>query len=142
MLEERADLAAEPGFGSLGRVLRFSAVGLLNTSIDMVVFLGLVWGLGVPVVPANLAAFGVALANSYVLNRSWTFRDTGTQVSSGNIARFVASSSIGAGLATTALWLLLRLGLPTLAAKLLSIVVGMTWNYLAMRHLVFAPRRP
>jgi len=49
VLEERTDLAAEPSFGSLGRVLRFSAVGLLNTSIDMVVFLGLVWGLGVPV---------------------------------------------------------------------------------------------
>jgi putative flippase GtrA len=127
--------------GRVGRVARFSVVGAMNTLIDLVVFLALVWWLAVPVVPANLLAFGVALANSYILNRSWTFRDAGTVVSTGNVLRFVLFSCLGAAIATAALWLLSRLGLATLAAKLLSVCVGMCWNYLTMRHLVFAKPR-
>ena len=58
------------------RIGRFSIVGVLNTLVDLAVFMLLVKLLSVPLVPANLLAFAVALANSYVLNRLWTFRDS------------------------------------------------------------------
>jgi putative flippase GtrA len=123
------------------RIGRFSIVGVLNTLVDLTVFLLLVELVSMPVVPANLLAFSVALANSYVLNRLWTFHDSGTAPSLGNVSRFVLFNACGALLATAALALLVGLGLPTLAAKLLSIVVSMAWNYLTMRHFVFRPGR-
>jgi putative flippase GtrA len=126
---------------AVGRVARFSAVGVLNTLIDVGVFVALVWWVRMPIVPANLLAFAAALANSYVLNRSWTFRDSRAAASPENVARFVLFSCVGALIATGALWLLRQAGLPVLAAKLLSVLVGMTWNYLTMRHLVFTTPR-
>lgn len=121
------------------RIGRFSIVGVLNTLVDLGVFLLLVKVFSMPVVPANLLAFGVSLANSYLLNRFWTFHDSGTPHSVGNIARFLAFNSTGALLATAALSALVTLGVPVLVAKLLSIGVSMTWNYLTMRHFVFRP---
>ena len=123
------------------RVGRFSIVGVLNTLVDLSVFLVLVSAVGMPLVPANLVAFVAALSNSYVLNRSWTFRDREAPASAGSIAQFVIFCTAGAGLATGVLWLLTQFGLPILVGKLLSILASMSWNYLTMQHFVFGPRR-
>lgn len=123
------------------RVGRFSIVGVLNTLIDLSVFLMLVTAVGMPLVPANLVAFAVALTNSYALNRSWTFRDRAEPARAGGFAQFVMFCTVGAGFATGVLWLLTQLAVPILIGKLFSIVVNMTWNYLTMRHFVFKARR-
>ncbi len=133
--------ARNQGFRRLGR---FSVVGALNTLIDIAVFMLLVKVFSLPVVPANLLAFSVALANSYILNRLWTFHDSTAPHSVGNIFRFVLFNTAAALLATATLAALVTLNLPILAAKVLSIGVSMTWNYLTMRYLVFKapPRSP
>jgi putative flippase GtrA len=130
-----------PRLHGIPRIGRFSIVGGLNTLVDLAVFLLLVKLFSVPLVPANLLAFAVALANSYLLNRLWTFHDSATATSLGTISRFVLFNICGALLATAALALLAALGLPVLAAKLLAIAVSMAWNYLTMRHFVFRPGR-
>ena len=124
---------------NLLRVGRFSVVGILNTLVDVAVFITLVKLFAVPLVAANLFAFAVALANSYVLNRLWTFGDSAAPHDLVTLSRFLSCNVAGALLATAALSLLARLGLPVLAAKALSIAVSMVWNYLTMRHLVFRP---
>ena len=126
---------------AIGRIARFSIVGVLNTIIDIGVFFVLVWWVEMPLIPANLLAFGAAVANSYVFNRSWTFKASIVAASTGHVSRFVLLSGVGVLIATGALWLLQQVGFAIPAAKLLSIGVGMTWNYLTMRHLVFSPGR-
>lgn len=116
----------------LWRLARFGITGGINTGVDLAVFSALVFGLGVPAVPANLAAFGVALCGSYLLNRYWVFATRGT-----GVGRFVASNLFTALLATAVLWGMMRLGLPVLAAKVLATGLSMVVNYLLMSRLVF-----
>lgn len=60
----------------LFRVLRFGAVGLLNTAFGYATILsGLALGWGDVI--ANAAGYGAGLALGFVLNRSWTFRRAG-----------------------------------------------------------------
>ena len=73
------------------------------------------------------------------MNRLWTFGDSAAPHDLATLSRFLSCNVAGALLATAALSLLARLGLPVLAAKVLSIAVSMVWNYLTMRHLVFRP---
>ena len=98
---------ARPGRNLL-RVGRFSVVGVLNTLVDVAVFITLVKLFAVPLVAANLFAFAVALANSYVLNRLWTFGDSAAPHDLVTLSRFLCCNVAGALLATAALSLLAR----------------------------------
>jgi putative flippase GtrA len=58
------------------RVLRFGAVGLLNTAFGYTVILtGLSLGWGD--IASNAAGYATGLVIGFLLNRSWTFRDSG-----------------------------------------------------------------
>jgi putative flippase GtrA len=59
------------------RVLRFCAVGATNTVITLVVFAALV-ALGCPAPAASGIGFCAGAANSFHLNRRWTFSDCST----------------------------------------------------------------
>ncbi|MDI3316598.1 MAG: glycosyltransferase [Bacillota bacterium] len=102
----------------LRRFARFTVVGVGNTLVDFLLFnlllhtaMLLGWGGSRPgSVPAPLAAglnavsFGVALLNSYLWNRSWTWRG-----SRASFPRFVLVSLASAGASTLvlALWMAL-----------------------------------
>lgn len=135
--------------GSGMQVIRFGAVGFLNTLIDfgMLNLLVLIFGAtaGPPLVLCNVMAFAAASLNSYLLNKKWTFSEQ-----SGSSLRqylFFAAFAIG-GLAVNSLVLyLLSTGLtrpsqlsPVLwvnMAKAGATAGSMTWNYLACRYIVF-----
>src|SRR5882724_12844167 len=64
----------------LSQVLKFIVVGILNTAIDLAVlnFLILVFHTGKTGLTYSIfkaISFLAALANSYLMNRSWTFID-------------------------------------------------------------------
>ena len=125
----------------LARMGRFSVVGVMNTGIDFVVFLVLVQFFQVPLVQSNIIAFSVALANSYVFNLIWTFHDNQLNQVRYHLAKFVFFCSMGAVITTSALWLFVQVGLVVLLAKLISVLLGMIWNYVTMRRFVFAAPR-
>ncbi len=51
----------------------FAVVGLLNSLIDFFVFWGAVHQLDLPIIPANVLSWLVAVSNSYVMNSFITF---------------------------------------------------------------------
>jgi len=57
----------------LAQLGRFLLVGLGNTVLSFVCYLGLV-AAGLPPVAAAPAAFGVGAVNGYIWNRRWTFK--------------------------------------------------------------------
>lgn len=124
------------------RPLRFLLVGVLNTLIDIALFL-LLTALGMAVVPANMISTGVALAFSFLVNRAYTFRSDGRIV--GQAVRFLVVTLIGLWvLQPVVIWLSLlwlETWLPTaaalLVAKLAATVVSLTWNYLLYSAVVF-----
>lgn len=67
------------------QLFRFLAVGVLNTFIDLLVFLLLVPHISL--VPATIVAAGCGMAFSFLANGRFTFRDR--YISSGRIAAFL-----------------------------------------------------
>jgi len=122
----------------IGRIGRFSLTGVANTLVDMAVFATLALGLGFAPVAANLVAYTAGVSNSYVLNRYWTFRgDAPTAMGARRVALFFGLNTLVATAATGALYLLIRAGAPTIAAKVLSVFFSMGLNYAAMRGAIF-----
>src|SRR5215207_5124642 len=75
---------------------RFAAVGVANTLIDYVLFIGLTKVFSIPldwVWTAKAASGAVAIINSFVLNRHWVFRGGGRIMGQG--AAFLAATVIG-----------------------------------------------
>ena len=57
------------------RFARFAAVGVANTAVTFAVFNLCTAALHVPAAEANVLGWLAGFANSFVWNRSWTFRD-------------------------------------------------------------------
>ena len=63
-------------------ILRFSAVGVINTLLGLTVIFALMRFGGVQYVVANAVGYAVGTLASFVLNRSWTFHHRGPVLSS------------------------------------------------------------
>ena len=125
----------EPRHGS--RIIRFAMVGVANTAIDFALFALLYYVSLLPLLAANAGAYGVAVVNSYLLNKYWTFGDT----TRGRTAAlrgllFVGLNLVGLALASAVIWLL-ALVLHPLVAKAGSIAVTFVWNYWSNHRFVY-----
>lgn len=129
------------------QVLRFGAVGVVNTLLD-VGLLFVLSNLGVFVVLANIISTTTAFVFSFFANKHYTFKATGGQLIR-EMVLFTVVTLFG-------LWVLqslvIALTLPVassliesdaialLAAKALATVVSLTWNYLLYSRVVFTSR--
>lgn len=122
-----------------GPILRFAVVGCLNAGIDLAVFAGLFYLAGWPALAAHAAGFSLAVINSYLLNKRWTFQDRSRAGEAWRRAGLFFLVALGGlGLSSLAIWLAMA-WIPALAAKLLAIGVTFVWNYAISRRLVFRP---
>lgn len=117
-------------------ILRFTAVGLLTTLLDIGLFSGLTHAAGLAPAAANLVSYSCGIATSFALNRRWTF-DAAGRAGARAFLRFAASNAAGLAL-STAIVAALSAFLPGLFAKVVSVPVVFVWNYLLARHWVFA----
>jgi putative flippase GtrA len=119
--------------------LRFCAVGVVNTAVDFGVFVLLYYRCGWPVLAAHALSFALAAANSYFLNRVWTF---GLPVRGGHgrrFARFALVACGGLALSGAAVYVF-QAWLPAWAAKLVAVGVSLGWNYAGSAFFVFRRR--
>lgn len=117
------------------RLIRFCVVGGANTLIDFGVFIGLHFGLGAGVMTAHVAGAFLAIVNSYLLNKFWTFGDT-TPHNARQISRFVGISLTGLALSSVAIYLC-KMIMPVFPAKILAVFVSLVWNYSGSKFFVF-----
>jgi putative flippase GtrA len=124
------------------KALSFAMVGVLNTVIDFSVFwVGVTFG-HLPIVPANVLSWTVAVSFSYALNSLTTFGPE-----SGRVLRWrdyftFAASGIAGMVASTATLVALSYVMPLAAAKILSIAVSFVVNFSLSHFVVFRARRP
>lgn len=141
------------------QVLKFNIVGLLNTAIDVGAFT-LLTGLGVSVIFAQPAGYGLGLLNSYIFNKRWTFRtDIGQSQSSettgtieqhldgtdgarssgkNEVTKFLLVNLITFGLNSLILWGCYDLaGMHEWLSKCIATVVTLAANYLGYSRWVF-----
>jgi putative flippase GtrA len=104
--------------------------------------------LGLPLVPANLLSWLIAISGSYVMNSFITFAaESGRRLTRRGYATFVASGVVGAVANTATLVVAASLlesiipGANVPVAKLLAIGVSFIVNFSMSHFVVFRPRR-
>ncbi len=127
--------------------IAFGIIGVTNTAIDLVLYTWLTRA--VPMFdyrtagkyPANVIAFLVATTFSFYANRTWTFRRKGKPPAA-EVGRFYATTLSGLTVNTGLLFIFSTFaGMNDLAAKVLSTVFSMVWNFAFTKMWVFAEHR-
>lgn len=117
------------------RLIRFCIVGGVNTLIDFGVFIGLHFGLGVWVMVSHVTGAVLAIINSYLLNKYWTFGDTSPH-NPRQITKFLSVSVAGLALSSLTIFLC-KMVMDPLPAKVIAVFVSLVWNYCGSRFFVF-----
>ncbi len=122
------------------KVLSFGLIGCVNSVVDLSVFSLLHLYFGLPIIPANLMSWCVAVTNSYVLNSMFTFAaESGRRLSVKRYFAF-AATQIGGLIANTITVFALSFFIPVLVAKLLAIGASFVVDFTLSHLLVFRKR--
>ncbi|OBZ10395.1 hypothetical protein A8L34_17450 [Bacillus sp. FJAT-27264] len=121
--------------------LKFNAVGLLNTLIDFAVFtllhsLGMMYGL------AQVFSYSAGTANSFILNKKVTFRDSNRSGENGfdriQLLKFIILNLTVLGISLLLMQVLTeRFGVQVLLSKVLVTFVTVVINFFGSRKWVF-----
>jgi putative flippase GtrA len=123
------------------KAMNFGAIGVVNTLIDYSFFLLGYYVLGLPLVPANILSWLVAVSGSYVMNSFVTFAaESGRQLRWRDYRAFVISGIAGL-IANTITLIVVSYVLPVLVAKLFAIGVSFLVNF-SLSHFVVFRRSP
>jgi len=124
---------------SLPSFIKFGFVGALNSGIDFTVF-ALLLSVGCEELPAQCAAYTCGVANSYLMNRSWTFKDSAAD--KGHLFRFLAVNATLLLLTSVVLHACMdSLAWPLWLGKLAATGSGSILNYAGSRLWVFRAKR-
>ncbi len=116
--------------------IRFSIVGAINTLVGLLVIFGTKAFLYDNDVIANAAGYGTGLSISFVLNKSWTFRDRSSVLASGIrfMSTFAISYAFNLG---TVLICIFWLGVDPYLAQVLGIPPYMVAFYWLCKYMAF-----
>ncbi|MBD3360097.1 MAG: hypothetical protein GF365_05335 [Candidatus Buchananbacteria bacterium] len=117
--------------------VKFCLVGLGNTALDYIFYLLFSRVLGVYFLYANLLSVGIAMTASFIFNKHWTFRDKAKNVKT-QYLKFVGVNAVYFVLNNSIVFTLVQyLQIYDLLAKVIAIMVGLFWNFLANRYWTF-----
>ena len=115
---------------------KFCVVGALNSGIDFTVF-ALLYAWGLSLLPAHIISYSCGVINSFLLNRSWTFKEP-THQPLGQLVRFVGLNLVTLSLTyELLLWVHNTWGWSMLVSRLFSIAGSVVINFLGSRLWVF-----
>lgn len=122
------------------QLLKFTVVGASGYVVNLAVFTALLVGFDVDHRLAAVGSFLVAVTNNYTWNRLWTFHgERGHVAYQGARFFFVAVLALVANL--VALEVLIRLGLPEIAAQAIAIVLVTPINFVGNKLWTFRRKR-
>jgi putative flippase GtrA len=125
---------------SLREPVLFGLVGVLNTTIDICAYSVLVMA-GMAPLLANVISFSLGATNSYMLNGKLTFWASGARTRSAEtLLRFALMILVTLILSQAALWAALRLGIPPLPAKVVSVLLTFACGFVVSKFFVFRKR--
>ena len=120
----------------INKFIKFGLVGVLNTLINWIIFAVLNF-VGVYYIVANVIAYAIATANSYIWNSKWVFKYNGKDKKETTI-KFVILNLIGLALNTAILYFLVDILLfNELIGLVITTVIVMVINYIVNKIWVF-----
>lgn len=125
----------------MNQFIKFSLTGVLNTFIDYGLFLFLTNYDHLSIFFANLIAYSVAVLNSYLINRYWTFNRKDHLITNKNkLFLFILGNLFSAFISTLSIYILIKY-INHGYAKLISIFLTFPINYSYSRFIVFRRRK-
>lgn len=123
----------------IGQLMKFNLIGIVNTAVDLSVFLVLYSVCGISSYAAHSIAYLAGTLNSFYWNRRWTFRQQARSGTGGKtFLRFIILNGMTLALSTLGLVLLTRYGhMDAVWAKLTVTVGTMVVNFCVSRMWVF-----
>ena len=122
---------------SVPRPLRFATVGAINTGIDVFVFIALATLAGIPPLAAHIASYTAGSVASFLLNKSITFGDRNLKKPiRRQVFDFIGVNLITLALTSAVLMAALTV-LSSVGAKLVALMTGMGFGYVAYKRFVF-----
>jgi putative flippase GtrA len=112
------------------QLVRFGIVGSVGFVVNLAVYALFVHSVGVDYHVAAVAAWLVAVANNFILNRHWTF-DAGDGKAHFQAIRFFLVALLALGVSLLFLTTLVELaGFPKVPAQALAVAASMPFNFL------------
>ena len=116
------------------QVVKFGLVGVLNTGISYLIFVGLIY-LGVNYLLSSFLSYVIAILNSFYLNKNWTFGDS-KKASASIFLKFVAINLFTLSLNLGAMLMLVEyLLLKPLLSQVIATLIVMVVNFVGYRLL-------
>ncbi|WP_083516726.1 GtrA family protein [Alicyclobacillus shizuokensis] len=131
----------ETRFGQavMPQAMRFALIGMFNTGLDVGVFWLLVHLGHWPWLVAQCVSYTCGLVNSYLCNRTFTFRQQ-AHPSLREALRFAAVNGLSCGLSLALLAILRHAGWPALGVKMTATGLTTVVNFAGGRWWVFRSR--
>lgn len=131
-------------WGELGlvtnkEVLKFMAVGVLNTTLDIGAYYMLTRTTGFfadHLVIAKFCSFLVGTVSSLLLNRSWTFGLT-SRLSMAEVVRFYTATSVALAINVASMNFLIKMGVYDLVALLFTTGITLSFNFILSKFWIF-----
>jgi putative flippase GtrA len=125
------------------RVIKFGAVGCVNTAVDFLVFTLVSEMLRLSPGVAQVVGYGSGILCSFVLNHCFTFSDAKKEDAAGQarrFGRFIVVNAVTLAVSAGLMELSVRFGIWKYLAKLGVTGVTMVLNYFGYKILVFKIR--
>ncbi len=139
----------------LYQIAKFVLVGGFNFLLDMAVLNFLVFATGIAsgIIQTGFksVSFFIAVINSYLLNKYWTFKRESDESASKEFLQFVIVSLIGMFINASVDYVFVNMvspfgGMPLKTwaqfSAVLAAAVGMFWNFLGYKFIVFNEAKP
>jgi putative flippase GtrA len=122
------------------KAVSFGLVGVVNSAVDFGVFSLAYYFIGLPIILANLVAWGFAVSGSYIMNSLTTFaHESGRELRLKAYAGFVVSQIAGLVANTTTVFVASYF-MPVLVGKLFAIGASFLVNFSLSHFIVFRRR--
>ncbi len=123
------------------QLFKFAAVGCVNTLIDWAVYFVVLKLFPSESVIFYTAAKGFSyfcgIINSFLLNRSWTFRDSMNENEGGRFAKFILVNLVGLGFNSVSFSIFLNLELKQTMALFFATLITFSFNFVLNKLWVF-----
>lgn len=135
---------------SLIQIAKFGLIGVLNTVVDFAVLNLLMWIFdiysGTWIIAFNVTAFSLAVINSYIWNRFWTFKIKSRQDVPEEFIKFISISIVGVIINSGIVYSITEFIDPVFGltpelwanvAKILATGIAMVWNFVGYKFWAF-----
>lgn len=121
--------------------IQYCIVGVSATLVDVISLYVLVEYVHLPILLGSFFAFLVAVLESFILNKYWTFKNNDKNIRK-QLIKFFIVATIGLGLTLFFMFILTHVfSIQYIIAKLCTSVLVLTWNFIGNKHWSFKEKR-